>query len=634
MSTLQTTSSGTSLSNVLYYILFFGISVGFPSQALSTTPGKLQVKTTTPKKKANPSLSKKVGKKSATATKAKVQKAKTSPTLLTEFERSRYLKTAHPTKVMDYYKKLAKTTKWLKIFRIGIGDGNRPIHLVVLSKQQIFQPKNITNQIVLMTNNGIHSGESCGVDATQMLMRDLIAKMKTSSTFDRLIYMTIPIFNVGGHIQFRAHNRVNQQGPVQMGFRGNARNYDLNRDFVKADTANMRAFYKAFHTWKPHIFIDNHTTNGSDHQHIMTYTLPPKEALPKPLKTFVYSYFKSGFEGKMKRWNVPLIPYPTLKVRNAPRKGINGWISTPRFSTGLTRLFNTIPILSEAHVLKTYKQRVMGTYLLNKSAILTALGKATQLRKARKDSDTLATQRKTYTIRWKRTKGFDKIAFGGYAYDKKYSPISGGWHVYYDRSKPRQWVIPYFNRFTPALRVKVPKAYIIPQQWKHVIQRLQWNGIRFTRLKKEQKMQVEVTYITHIKWRSRPYEGHFRPYGIKTFKVLRSKTFRKGDIVVSTAQPGSAYIIEVLEAQGADAFLVWNAFDTIFQQKEYFAPYLFHKTAEKILKKDKRLREIFLHRLRKEPNFAKSPKKRLQFIYQSSKYYEPVHNMYPIVRVF
>lgn len=552
---------------------------------------------------------------------------------LTVCEKSNYLATVHPKQVMAFYRQMAQKSPWLKIIKLGVGDGKRPIHLVVLSKQRRFVPKQRTNQVVVMSNNGIHSGESCGIDATQMLIRDLLAEMKHSTRYDNLIFVTIPVFNVGGHIQFRSHNRANQKGPIQMGFRGNARNYDLNRDFAKADTANMRAFYKAFHTWKPHIFIDNHTTNGADYQHVMTYTIAPKEPLPPSLRKFVYGHLKPALEQTMRKSGYPLIPYVVLKKRHHPQKGIQGWISPARFSTGLTRLFNTIPILSEAHMLKTYKQRVLGTYTFNRHILGLSLRYAKALRQARQEADRFASQRRTYTLRWKQAKGHSMVRFDGFVTTQKRSFVSGALHVHYDRNQPKSWVIPYFDRHKAALVLKVPKAYIIPQQWTHVIQRLRWNGVKMKTLPKDQTIQVERSIITNIKWHNVPYEGHFRPHSIKTIRIKRSVHFHKGDWVVPTNQPSSAYIMELLEPLGRDSFMSWNVFDTIFQQKEYFSSYLFYKTADRILQKDRRLRQIFIERLRKEPSFAKSPRKRLQFIYQSSPYYEPTHNVYPIARI-
>lgn len=563
-----------------------------------------------------------------------VAHAQTSrPAMLTDFEKSEGKATVHPTKVMEFYRKLAKQSKWVRIVRAGEGDGGRPIHLVIVAKGGIANPSQLGNRVVVMTNNGIHSGESCGVDATQMLMRDVLREMKRSQRFDNVVWVTIPIYNVGGHIQWSPYNRVNQVGPVSMGFRGNARNYDLNRDFAKADTANARTFHKSFHTWKPHIFIDNHTTNGADYQHVMTYSLPPKESLPPSLQQLVYRHFKPQLEATMSKRKFPLIPYVVLRKAGQLKKGLIGFVSSPRYSTGYTRLFNTIPILSESHMLKTYRQRVLGTYQLNDVVLRWASRHAVQLRKAKEKANQFAAQRTTYPLRWKRTGKFTLIPFQGFAYRKKFNPVSGAHHVFYDKSKPRSWKIPFYNHSRPTVVLKAPPAYIIPQAWKGVIQRLRWSGVRMTRLKKDTTYTVDSLIMTQVSWSKKPYEGHVRPHSIKVEPVREARLFRKGDYIVATNQSSSAYIYEMLEPMARDSFVSWNFFDTIFQQKEYFNAYLFAPLAVEILKKDAKLRRIFLNRLRKEPAFAASPYRRLQFIYQSSKFYEPVHNRYPIARM-
>lgn len=562
-----------------------------------------------------------------------VQAQTSRPTLVTEFELSKGKDTVHPTRVMDFYRKLAKQSKWVRIVNLGQGDGGRPIHLVVVAKGGIQNPSQLGNRVVVMTNNGIHSGESCGVDASQMLMRDLLRVMKNSSLLDNVVWVTIPIFNVGGHIQFSPHNRVNQVGPTQMGFRGNARNYDLNRDFAKVDTANMRAFYKAFHRWKPHIFIDNHTTNGADYQHVMTYSLPPKESLPPSLAQLVYQSFKPQLEAIMTHRKFPLIPYVVLKKYGDLKKGLLGFVSSPRYSTGYTRLFNTIPILSEAHMLKTYKQRVLGTYALNDVVLRWASKNAKALHQAKQKANRYAIGRTTYPLRWKRTKKFTLIPFLGFAYRNRLSPASGGRHVFYDRSKPRSWKIPFYNHSKPTLTLKVPQAYVVPQGWRGVVQRLKWSGVVMRRINKDTRYAVESLLMTQVSWAKKPYEGHHRPYKLRVEPVRQIRLFRKGDYIVPTNQASSAYIIEMLEPMARDSFVSWNFFDTIFQQKEYFNGYLFAPLAEKILKSNPQLRRIFYNRVRKEPAFAKSPYKRLQFIYQSSRYYEPVHKRYPVARM-
>ena len=63
--------------------------------------------------------------------------------------------------------------------------------------------------------------------------------------------------------------RTNQNGPESYGFRGNARNYDLNRDFIKSDTKNAKTFAQIFHLVQPDVFIDNHVSNGADYQYIL-----------------------------------------------------------------------------------------------------------------------------------------------------------------------------------------------------------------------------------------------------------------------------------------------------------------------------------------------------------------------------
>ena len=553
---------------------------------------------------------------------------------LTDFEKSKGLKTVHPTRTMLFYRQLAAKDPRVHIEQIGTGDAGHPIHVVIVSKSKRFTPKQIGQHAVILVNNGIHSGESCGIDATQLMVRELLQDMEKGHTYDNLIFVTIPVLNVGGQRQFRRYNRANQNGPVRMGFRGNARNYDLNRDFIKADTQNILAFTKLFHRWKPHIFVDNHSTNGADYQHTMTYTLPEGPDLSPSMRALIKTQLKPFVEKDMAKKGLPLCPYVTPVKYQDLKKGLKGWIYSGRFSTGYVKFFHTIPVLSETHMLKSYKKRVRASFELMKTLAQYASKHARLLHQTKQKATQEAMQQTRYTLRWKRTKASKKITFLGSAYYKEKSSLTGGLLTRYDRSKPQTWTIPFYNSFAPKHQIDIPHAYLIPPAWKGVLKRLRHNKIKMTKVEKTHTLTVRQSIFTKAAWSKRPYEGHFYPTTLQTESFTRRVVIEKGTWIVPTKQPGRRYIIETLEPTARDAFVRWGFFNTLFQQKEYFSPYTFEGIAKKLLKRDKRLREIFENRLRKEPDFASSPRKRLQFIYQSSPYYEKPHNTYPIVRWF
>ena len=196
-----------------------------------------------------------------------------SQSFTTIFEESKGLETATYDQTIQFYSDLAESYNQITIKPIGETDSGKPLHLVTLNTKGTgddFNKLRDTNRILLI-NNGIHPGESDGIDATMMLFRDIVQNKIDKP--EKTILVTIPIYNVGGSLNRNSGTRTNQNGPQEYGFRGNARNYDLNRDFIKSDSKNARTFAQIFHLVKPDVFIDNHVSNGADYQYTLTHLL-------------------------------------------------------------------------------------------------------------------------------------------------------------------------------------------------------------------------------------------------------------------------------------------------------------------------------------------------------------------------
>ena len=194
------------------------------------------------------------------------KKENNTNTPLTTFEKSEGTETSTYTETIDFYLKLAKDIPEINIQSIGNTDSGFPLHIVTFNPDANFNFERIRkDKVLVLINNGIHPGESDGIDATMLLFRDL-AYGNIQSPKNTVI-TTIPIYNIGGSLNRNSTTRANQNGPISYGFRGNAQNYDLNRDFIKTDTENAKSFSKIFHLVKPDIFIDNHVSNGADYHH-------------------------------------------------------------------------------------------------------------------------------------------------------------------------------------------------------------------------------------------------------------------------------------------------------------------------------------------------------------------------------
>ena len=461
----------------------------------------------------------------------------------TVFEKSEGFETATYQETIKYYEDLANGYTEISIQEIGETDSGKPLHIVTLNMKgsgDNFESLRQNNRILLV-NNGIHPGESDGIDATMMLFRDVVqGKIEAPKN---TIVVTIPIYNVGGSLNRNSTTRTNQNGPKAYGFRGNARNYDLNRDFIKADTKNAKAFTKIFHLVQPDVFIDNHVSNGADYQYALTHLFTQHNKLGGELGEFMHSEVMPTLEQKLEVKSWDITPYVNVFNRT-PDSGFTQFLDTPRYSTGYTTLFNTLGMMTETHMLKPYKQRVEGTYELMKSMIEITEEQGDKIAKLKKEQTKLWAAGDRYPLTWTvDTSLTSTLKFKGYEGEMIPSEFTGAKRLKYDRSKPFTKDVTYQNYFKATDSVIIPKAYIIPQGWHSVIDLLKLNNVAFTQFKNDTTLTVESYKIGSYETRTSPYEGHYAHYKTSVNTSIDKVTFRKGDYLISTNQNAIRYLL-------------------------------------------------------------------------------------------
>ncbi|MBT8237776.1 MAG: M14 family metallopeptidase, partial [Croceitalea sp.] len=290
----------------------------------------------------------------------KTEEQKPQPVFKTVFETSNGQQTATYEEVIEFYLKLAKNTPEINVQTIGETDSGKPLHLVTYNADGIFNFQKLgADKLVVLINNGIHPGESDGIDATMLLFRDLASNFLKGPK--NIVVVTIPVYNVGGMLDRNSWTRANQNGPKAYGFRGNAQNYDLNRDFIKSDTKNASTFSTIFHLTQPDLFIDNHVSNGANYQYTLTHLFTQHNKLGGSLGTYLNEEMMPGLTEELGKANWDITPYVNVFNR-PPETGFDQFLDHPRYSTGYTTLWNTLGMMVETHMLKPYKQRVLGTY--------------------------------------------------------------------------------------------------------------------------------------------------------------------------------------------------------------------------------------------------------------------------------
>ena len=550
----------------------------------------------------------------------------------TPFEKSNGLETATYKETIQYYTHLADFYPEISVLEIGKTDSGKPLHIVTYNPDKDFDfPSIKKNKTILLINNGIHPGEPDGIDATMMLFRDFANGTIKAPKYTVLV--TIPIYNVGGSLNRNSTTRTNQNGPKAYGFRGNARNYDLNRDFIKCDTENAKTFAQIFHLVNPDIFIDNHVSNGADYQYTLTHLFTQHNKLGGDLGVYLHTKMMPELEQKLAKEGWDMTPYVNI-FNQVPEKGFSQFMDLSRYSTGYTTLWNTLGLTVETHMLKPYKQRVEGTYELMKTMVDIAEEDHTIITSLRNKSFDYFKQGTKYPIHWAidSTKT-TTLNFKGYEGEMVPSDITGFLRLKYNRDKPFTKPVTYYNYFKPSIEVSIPKAYIIPQGWHNIIDLLKLNKVEMIPFEKDTTITVEAYKIKSYETVKNPFEGHYLHYNSMVETRTEPIPFFKGDYLIPTNQPAVRYLLETLEPQAPDSFFNWNFFDTILQQKEHFSPYVWEDKAFELLNKNPDLKTNFETKRKTDPNFANNWYAQLDWLHKQSTHYEKAHMQYPVYRI-
>lgn len=548
------------------------------------------------------------------------------------YEKSKFTETGRYSEAVSFCKRLEKASPMAKVIRYGTTPEGRPMVALLLSKNKVFAPGKSKKPLILI-NSGIHPGEIEGKDASLILARNIAVSKKELALIDKVDILIVPVFNVDGHERFGAYNRINQNGPKKMGWRVTSRNLNLNRDFAKADTAEMRAWLHLFQTYKPAFFFDNHTTDGGDWQYDVAYGMP----LSQTQNPAVVNWSKAMLSDvlpKVAKDGHLTSPYFSGFDPSAPQKGFAVEDFSLRYSTGYGAAVNRASMLVETHVLKPYKTRVEATYSLNKRVIQYCGKTSAQLAAANSKADAQAAagmEGHTVVLSTTLADAWRPFVFYGYAFKAYQSEISGAEIPSWDRKKPITVQSRIRDQFVPSAKVIAPYAYAIPPQWNDVIAVCGTQGIRMSKLTKPAAGVFWTYRFENIRFPTAPFEGRFMPsYGVAPIRERRE--LPAGTVIIRTAQPLGKLAINLLEPIAPDSLAHWGFFNAMFEEKEFFEDYTMEPIAKKMLESDPELKRKFQEAL-KDPAFANNPRQRLAFFWDRSPYFDKWLKKYPIVRL-
>ncbi|GAA0257117.1 M14 family metallopeptidase [Rhodanobacter caeni] len=559
----------------------------------------------------------------------------------TPAEAAQFRTTPSYADTLAYLQRLQKAAPGvIHLETFGTTPEGRPMTVVIASGDGTFDPAaaRTAHKPVVLVQAGIHPGEIEGKDAGLMLLRDIAVTGKYPHLLDDLVLVYIPVFSVDGHENTSPYHRINQNGPASMGFRGQSQYLNLNRDYVKADAPEMRAWLKLWQAWLPDFLIDVHTTDGADYQYDLTWYTEDPHKLDPAVSAWQHDAIARAMPAYEKRGHLAS-SYLEFKDGRDPLKGLENFGSGPRFSTGYAALQNRPALLVETHMLKPYANRVRATYDIvelmleqigaHPAALLAATAKA--------DADTIARAhdaKASVALTFKLDPQPTRFTLKGYAFTRSHSDISNSAWIRYDSSQPKTYTIDNWNRLLPDLSIAPPAAYVVPAQWTAIIERLDAHGIGYLRTTQPLTIHAEGYQLDEPRWADKPFEGLLMLRDFRLRALPRQVHLPAGSAIVPMDQRAANVAINLLEPQAPDSLLRWGYLDAIFEAKEYGEPRVVEKLAREMLAKDPALKAEFQRRLHDDPAFAGNSHARLAFFFERSPWYAAQGvGAYPVLRL-
>ena len=550
----------------------------------------------------------------------------------TPCERSGFTESPARDEAVAWLRKLVDASPHLRMVSIGRSREGRDIWMVVASEGGLDHPRHLreNGRPTVLFQAGIHAGEIDGMDAGMMLLRDLTVGGKLPGLLERVNVLFIPVLSVDAHERRSPCHRINQRGPRAMGWRTNARNLNLNRDYAKLDTREVRAAVQVLDEWPVDLYLDIHVTDGADYRYDITFGWNGPHAWSPAIAAWLDGKFRPRVSRDLGAWGH--VPGPTIFLVDPldPARGLREWTASPRFSTGYGDARHVPTVLVENHSLKPFRRRVLGTRVLMESVLRLVAEEGASLRRA--IAEDRARRRERVPLDFKENPDEHRtVRYLGIEATPHLSEISGGvvprW-----TGKPIDLEVPVRAQTRVKTAVTRPAAYLVPPAWKEVIDRLRLHGIEVKFLERPETREVEVYRLSDPELDRVPYEGHVRVRARATLE-RRTMTFPRGTALVSTDQPLGDLAVLLLEPGAPDSFFRWGFFLPVLQRAEYFEDYAMEPLARRMLARDPALRRAFLAKLRTDPEFRASPRARLEWFYEQTPWYDDRYLVYPVARV-
>ena len=562
-----------------------------------------------------------------------------APNLSTVSERSGFQATGRYDEVIalcDAYQ--AAYPKQIRCIDFGTTPEGRPMKALVASNTNAFTPEEARKQglPVTLIQGGIHAGEIDGKDAGFLALREMLEGRLAKGALDKQVLLFVPVFNVDGHERFGQWNRPNQRGPVEMGWRTTAQNFNLNRDYVKADAPEMQAMLALVNAWDPLTYVDLHVTDGAKFQHDVSIQVEPVYSGDPEFRQAGLALRDNVIADIARQGSTPQSYYMSFVKTDDPMSGFMDGVSEPRFSTGYFQLRNRMAMLVETHSWKDYPTRVRITHNSFVSVLEQVAKHGKEWQQAARAADARALQLAgtPVALTYKTLEKSKMVDFNGYEYTRTPSDVSGILMTRYDESKPQVWRVPLRDEVVADLQVAAPRAgYIVPAAHAAMVAaKLTQHGIAFRKLDKGiDRFEAETFRADKVTFGAKSLESHQRLTLEGSWKQ-EARSIKRGDLFVPIAQPKARLVMAIFEPQGPDSLLAWGMFNNAFEAKEYMEEYVAEDVAREQMKADPAVAAAFQQRIATDPEFAKNPHARLEFFARRHASWDERLNLYPVLR--
>jgi hypothetical protein len=529
--------------------------------------------------------------------------------------------------------------KQVRCTEFGRTPEGRPMHVLVVTRTGAMTPQAASKRglPVVLVQGGIHAGEIDGKDAGFLALREVLENRAAPGALDKQVLLFVPVFNVDGHERFARWNRPNQRGPVEMGWRTTAQNFNLNRDYVKADAPEMQAMLALVNAWDPLAYIDLHVTDGAKFEHDVSIQVEPVNSGDPELRKAGLALRAKVIADITRDGSMPQSYYMSFAENDNPASGFVDGVSDPRFSTGYFQLRNRLAMLVETHSWKDYPTRVRITRNTVVSVLAQMAAHGAEWRKAAAQADARALRiaGTPVALTYKASDKTRMVDFRGYAYTRTLSDVSGILMTHYDETKPQVWTVPLRDEVLPDLTLNAPRAgYIVPAAFAPMVaQKLSQHAIAFRTLGAAQaRAEVETFRADQAAFTPGSFESHQR-LSVQGAWKAEPRAVDKGALFVPIGQPKARLVMAMLEPQAPDSLLAWGAFNNAFERKEYMEEYVAEDVARQQMAADPALAAEFRKKVETDPAFAKNAHARLEFFARRHSSWDERFNLYPVMRL-